>query len=190
MMAVKAVMAAMFERARAIRLAARWAVEKLEFVLVDDVARVATTPNAPATRAPTPAQSPAPDPPKEAPWTSTRIPNTTSTTPVHGVLNKFNFHRDERFASRPFASSFYANNRPHDDVTIIAITRWHCLDIESRRMAAWRFSTVCKPAEKVTQEYDFLSEMFSLLRRFLYSLEKCSPRVSAGKCFSTIIIYW
>jgi len=60
-------MAAMFERARAIRLDARCADENAEFVLVDDVANVATTPSAPATRAPAPAQSPAPEPPKEAP---------------------------------------------------------------------------------------------------------------------------
>lgn len=76
--AVKAVIAAIFERARAMRLAARWAVEKLEFVLLVDVASVATTPNAPAASAPAPAHNPAPEPPNAAPWTNTRIPNTTS----------------------------------------------------------------------------------------------------------------
>lgn len=79
--AVNAVIVAIFESARAIRLDARWADEKAEFVLVDEAANVATTPSAPATRAAAPAQSPAPDPPKEAPWTSTRIPKTTKTIP-------------------------------------------------------------------------------------------------------------
>lgn len=71
----------MFERARAIRLEARWADEKAEFVFEDDVAKVATTPSAPVTKAPAPAQSPAPELPREAPWTSTRTPKTTKTTP-------------------------------------------------------------------------------------------------------------
>lgn len=62
-------------------------MEKLEFVLLVDVASVATTPNAPAARAPAPAHNPAPEPPNAAPWTSTRIPNTTSTTPI--ILNFF-----------------------------------------------------------------------------------------------------
>lgn len=62
-------------------------MEKLEFVLLVDVASVATTPNAPAARAPAPAHNPAPEPPNAAPWTNTRIPNTTSTTPI--ILNLF-----------------------------------------------------------------------------------------------------
>lgn len=60
-------------------------MEKLEFVLLVDVASVATTPNAPAASAPAPAHNPAPEPPNAAPWTNTRIPNTTSTTPI--ILN-------------------------------------------------------------------------------------------------------
>lgn len=64
--AVRAVIAAILDRARATRLEARCAVEKPE---VDpfEVARVATTPSAPATRAPAPAHSPAPELPRAAP---------------------------------------------------------------------------------------------------------------------------
>lgn len=59
-----AVIADMFDNAKATKLDARWAVENPE---LDLLARVATTPNAPETRALAPAQRPAPVPPNAAP---------------------------------------------------------------------------------------------------------------------------
>lgn len=75
---VNAVIADIFDNARATKLDARCAFEKPE---ADLFARVATTPRAPDTRAPAPAQSPAPVLPKAAPCTKTSIPKTTRTTP-------------------------------------------------------------------------------------------------------------
>ena len=61
--AVRAVIAAMLARASATRLEARCAEEKPR----ESVARVATTPRAPATMAPVPDHNPAPEPLSEAP---------------------------------------------------------------------------------------------------------------------------
>ena len=83
---VRAVIAAIFDKARATKLDAKWAVENPE---ADFLARVATTPKAPDTRAPAPAQRPAPELPNAAPCTKTRIPKTTRTIPEIPKKDKF-----------------------------------------------------------------------------------------------------
>ena len=84
--AVNAVIDAIFDNANAIKLAAKWADEKLDcfivlFITVVD--NVAITPNEPAINALVPAHNPAPELPNDAPWINTNTPNTTNTTPVN-----------------------------------------------------------------------------------------------------------